>query len=132
MNIIERARQLRRSIEKTTQTLDDTEALKVIELHPAWTPETAYTAGEKVRHAGILYKCLQDHTSQETWVPTDAPSLWTRVLIPDPGFIPEWEQPESTNPYMKGDKVRYQGHIYESTIDNNTWAPDVWGWTLIE
>ncbi len=132
MKYAERARLLRKSIEKTTQTLGDEEALKVIELHPAWAPDTEYATGQKVRHGDLLYKCLQDHTSQETWTPTDSPSLWTRVLIPDPGFIPEWEQPESTNGYSIGDKVRYNGHIHESTIDNNVWAPDVYGWQLVE
>ena len=132
MKYAERARMLRRSIEKTVQTLDDGEALKVIELHPAWAPDTDYTAGQKVRHGDLLYKCLQDHTSQETWTPTDAPSLWTRVLIPDPGFIPDWEQPESTNPYMKGDKVKHNGKTWISDVDNNVWEPGVWGWSEIE
>lgn len=33
-----------------------------------------------------------------------------------------------------GDKVRYNGHIYQSTIDGNVWAPDVYpaGWEMIE
>ena len=28
--------------------------------------------------------------------------------------------------------VTYNGHTYESTVDNNVWAPDVYGWSLIE
>jgi chitodextrinase len=133
MRFAKRARELRKSIEKTTQTLTDEEALKVVELHPAWTADNAaYTAGEKVRYEGALYKCLQDHTSQETWTPTDAPSLWAKVLIPDPGFIPEWEQPGSTNPYMKGDKVKHNGKTWESTVDNNVWEPGVYGWDEIK
>jgi len=60
-----------------------------------------------------------------------APSLWTKVLIPDENVIPEWEQPDSTNPYMKGDRVMFDGKVYESTIDNNVWSPDVYGWTEV-
>jgi len=57
--------------------------------------------------------------------------LWAKVLIPDENVIPEWEQPNSTNPYMKGDKVSYNGIIYESTVDNNVWAPNVYGWVTV-
>ena len=30
--------------------------------------------------------------------------------------------------YMIGDKVMYNGKAYASTVDNNVWAPDVYGW----
>lgn len=39
-----------------------------------------------------------------------------------------WAQPGSTNPYMLGDKVRHNGKIWMSTIDNNVWEPGVYGW----
>ncbi|MBP3305258.1 MAG: chitinase, partial [Oscillospiraceae bacterium] len=80
---------------------------------------------------GALYKCLQAHTSQPDWTPTAAPSLWAKVLIPDPGTIPEWEQPDSTNPYMAGDKVTHNGKTWVSDIDNNVWAPGAYGWTEV-
>ena len=74
------------------------------------------------------------HTAQSDWTPENAPSLWARVLIPDENVIPEWEQPDSTNAYMVGDKVMFEGHIYESAINNNIWSPSTYpaGWTLIE
>lgn len=75
----------------------------------------------------------KDHTSQEGWTPTSVPSLFAKVLTSE-GEILEWEQPSSTNPYMKGDKVKYNGKIYESVIDNNVWSPDGYpaGWKLVE
>lgn len=45
--------------------------------------------------------------------------------------IPEFVQPTGAhNAYMKGDKVKYNGKIYESLIDNNVYAPDIYpaGW----
>ena len=57
------------------------------------------------------------------------PSLFARVLIPDPEVIPEWVQPDSTNPYAKGDKVRHSGSVWVSDIDGNVWEPGVYGWT---
>lgn len=128
MSIIERARQLRAVIESLAETLDDESAAESVELFPTWATDTDYAVGDRRRYEGLLYKCLQAHTSQETWNPADAPSLWAKVLIPDPGEIPEWEQPESTNPYMMGDKVRHNEKIWISVIDNNVWEPGVYGW----
>ena len=105
MTLIEKARQLRAYIEKASASLDDTDALNAIELYPVWADDVSYVAGDRVRYDGVLYKCLQAHTSQPDWTPDAAPSLWAKVLIPDPDVIPEWEQPDSTNGYSKGDKV---------------------------
>lgn len=124
----EKALQLRTMIEKASVSLEDADALEAIELFPVWQTNTDYAAGDRVRYEGVLYRCLQSHEAQEAWTPADAPSLWTRVLIPDPGEIPEWEQPDSTNPYMKGDKVRHNDTVWVSTVDNNVWEPGVYGW----
>ena len=130
MTLAEIARRLRPLIEKAAQSLDDAAALEAVLLFPEWQTNTAYTAGQKVRYAGILYAVLQAHTSQDGWPPDAAPSLFARVLIPDPDVIPDWEQPDSTNAYMTGDKVRFDGKVYESLIDNNVWSPAAYpaGW----
>lgn len=112
-------------------TVDDNTALRMTEFYPAWATGTDYAAGFKVQHNGTLYKCLQAHTSQTDWTPDAAPSLWAKVLIPDPDTIPEWEQPDSTNPYMQGDKVTHNGKMWVSDIDNNVWEPGVYGWTEV-
>lgn len=134
MTLIEKARQLRAYIEKASASLDDTDALNAIELYPVWADDVSYVAGDRVRYDGVLYKCLQAHTSQPDWTPDAAPSLWAKVLIPDETVIPEWEQPDSTNGYSKGDKVKYNGAVYESLIDNNVWSPDAYpaGWQVVE
>lgn len=111
-----------------TLSVDDTTALRMLEFYPPWAADTAYPAGHKVQRGGKLWRCLQAHTSQGGWEPENAPSLWAKVLIPDPDVIPEWEQPDSTNPYMAGDKVAHSGKTWESTIDNNVWEPGVYGW----
>ena len=124
----EKAYQLRQMIVKASASLDDEDALGAVELFPVWQTNTDYAAGDRVRYGGVLYRCLQGHEAQDTWTPADAPSLWARVLIPDPGEIPEWEQPDSTNPYMKGDKVRHNDKVWVSAVDNNVWEPGVYGW----
>ena len=133
MTLIELAYKLRPYIEKAAMFLDDVDALEAIQLFPSWTIDTNYEVGIKVKYQDVLYKCLQNHTSQSAWTPIAAPSLWAKVLIPDENTIPEWEQPDSTNAYMTGDKVMYEGHIYESLIDNNIWSPAAYpaGWKEI-
>lgn len=131
MITIERAIELRELIEQASASLDDETALTGVELFPAWDEETEYTADERVRYDGVLYKCLQSHTAQADWNPVDAVSLWARVLIPDPEVIPEWIQPDSTNPYMKGDKVKHMDKTWVSDVDNNVWEPSVYGWSEV-
>ena len=132
MTLLELARKLRSYIEKAAVSLTDEDALEAVELFPNWTGDShSYEVDERVNYINILYKCLQAHTSQEAWDPISAPSLWAKVLIPDENVIPEWEQPSSTNPYMKGDKVTYNGKTWESTVDNNVWAPGVFGWNEV-
>lgn len=126
--IIERAKELRAQVETLVKTLDDEEALKVIEFFPNWKENISYDVNDRIRYNDILYKCLIAHTSQFTWNPEDASSLWTKVLIPDPDIVSNWEQPSSTNPYMKGDKVRHNEKIWVSIVDNNVWEPGVYGW----
>lgn len=109
----------------------DEQALKAPAIYPRWKEEVSYTTGERVLYEGVLYKVLQDHTSQAGWAPTDAPSLFAKVLIPDDDVIPEWEQPDSTNAYMTGDKVRYEGVVYISIVDNNVWKPTEYGWEVV-
>lgn len=129
---LEKARALREILKKAAAYLDDEDAVEAVELFPAWHPNEPYIVDQRVRFEGILYRCLQAHTSQDDWTPTAAVSLWAKVLVPTDD-IPVWEQPESTNPYMTGDKVHYptfSDPVYVSTIDNNVWAPGVYGWVL--
>ena len=45
--------------------------------------------------------------------------------------VPDWVQPTGAHDaYQKGDKVRYNGDVYESLIDGNVWSPDAYpaGW----
>ena len=43
-------------------------------------------------------------------------------------YLVEDVQPDSTNPYAKGDKVTHNGKTWQSTTDNNVWEPGVYGW----
>ena len=117
------------------QVVDDAVALSIQEFYDVWTVGVAYEVGRYLQYKGVLYKVLQPHTSQETWTPDVTASLYAKVLIDPTGeTIPEWEQPDSTNAYMTGDKVRFEGVVYESTVDNNIWSPTAYpaGWKIVE
>lgn len=131
MTLKELALKLWPYIEAAAQKLDDTTALEAVELFPAWKADTQYATGQRVRFSGTLYLILQDHTSQSDWTPDVAPSLYARVLISDPDVIPDWEQPDNTNPFQQGDKVRHNGKIWVSDINNNVWEPGVYGWSEV-
>lgn len=128
MDLIELARKLRPLIVKAAQSLSDEEAEQAAMLYDEWQPGAEYAAGYKVRYDGATYKCLMDHTALETWNPAVSPSLWTKVLVSDSGEVLPWEQPDSTNPYAKGDKVTHGGKTWVSDIDGNVWEPGVYGW----
>lgn len=132
MNILEESRKIRKIIEEAVQSLKDDMALQSVKLHPMWASGVTYAVGFKARYHDTLYKCLTAHTAIDGWEPDVAPSLWAKVLIPDDGAIPAWEQPDSTNGYMTGDKVRHNDKVWVSEVDNNVWEPGVYGWAESE
>ena len=118
--------------------LSDEQALQVPLMFPKWQADKEYAVGDRVLYLGVLYKVLQAHTSQAGWEPDITPSLFAKNLIVkdedgEQVDIPEWVQPDSTNPYMIGDKVKFEGKVYQSLIDNNVWSPTAYpqGWEEI-
>jgi len=123
MNIIEKAKELRKQIEELAINLDDEKALDFPELFPQWSESKSYKAGDRVRFGSLLFKCLQEHNAQADWTPEAAVSLWVRVDNPQEEW-PEWRQPTGAHDaYMKGDKVSYKGRRWVSLIDANVWNP---------
>lgn len=125
------------AVKQARQVQDDAEALSLQILYKQWNKQVGkeLQVGEYVNHNDVLYKVLQQHTVQDNWAPDVAPSLFAKVLVDPTGdTVLDWEQPDSTNGYMKGDKVKFEGHIYVSIIDNNVWSPTAYpeGWELVE
>ena len=109
--------------------IDAVTASEHTELFAPWACPVAYKTGNIRERNGKLYKCLQDHTSQETWTPEDSPSLWVGISNPAEEW-PEWSQPVgSTDAYAKGAKVSHNGKHWTSNVDANVWEPGVYGWT---
>lgn len=123
---------------------------------PEWKqPDStnAYMTGDRVIFEEKEYESLVDNN---VWSPSANPSGWQLVeeeveepetpiepetpVEPEPEpepetpIIPEWVQPDTITAYKKGDKVMFEGKVYESTIDGNVWSPTAYpaGWQLIE
>lgn len=127
MITIEKARALRKIIERMSADLADSDAWNVAELFPQWKI-AEYQTGDRVQYNGTLYKCLQAHTSQADWTPDTAVSLWVRVDDPAIEF-PEWIQPQGAHDaYAKGAKVSHNQKRWVSTMDGNVYEPSVFGW----
>lgn len=124
-----KAKQLRALIEMLAITLDDATALTGVELFPVWATDTAYAVGDRVQYNGVLYKCVQAHTSQADWMPDATPALWVIVSVEE---WPEWIQPTGAHDaYDKDAKVSHNGKHWKNTIDANVYEPGVYGWEEI-
>lgn len=130
MITLEKARKLREMIVKASTFLTDEDALDSIELYPKWEVGKEYEKDFRLRYEDVLYKVLQNHTSQADWTPDTAVSLYVKVSIEE---FPEWVQPQgSHDAYNTGDKVTHNGQHWISLIDANVYEPGVYGWGLYE
>lgn len=113
-------------------SIDEITATEHTDLFAPWAVGVNYTVGVFRRYDGILYKCVQGHTSQEDWTPDVTPALWAKVGDPAEEY-PEWSQPIGAHDaYLLGDRVSYNGQHWVSTVDNNVWQPGVYGWEAAE
>ena len=132
------AEQLRRAIQLFVQTLTDELALEVATVFPAWEVNRAYTVGDIISYGENstgdpqLYKVVQAHTSAAVWTPDATASLYDAVGLDDNGY-PVWSRPSGAHDaYNTGDIVNYNGTLYKSLIDGNTWSPEEYpnGWEV--
>lgn len=62
--------------EMVLTTVSDEDAYIMRYLYPLWTPDTSYEVGDRMLYVDNLYKCKQEHTSQEQQTPDLIPALW--------------------------------------------------------
>lgn len=112
-------------------SIDETTAGEHAEIFAAWAVPVNYKAGNIRRYGGKLYRCLSEHTSQESWTPDEAPSLWVAISDPEEEW-PKWGQPiGATDVYPAGAQVSHNDKHWTSDLDNNVWEPGVYGWTEV-
>ena len=131
----DKAREFRPIIEKavTTGDLTDEQKETATDLFPAWTGEGhAYAVDDYVRDEGLLWRCVQAHTSQIDWKPASAQSLWSRASDPTQEW-PEWIQPTGAHDaYAMDAKVSHNGKHWISRIAANIYEPGIVGQEIWE
>lgn len=119
------------------QSFDDIKAETNKDVYPLWEEGISVIAGEKYQHFNnngdiVLWKVITSHITQSDWPPKNNASLWTRIGYD--GEILDWVQPTgSHDAYNIGDRVKYNGFIYESTVNSNVYPPNlvVGQWTKL-
>ena len=106
-----------------------------------------YRKGDRVLYNGKVV--VSTHEGLNSWEPGTLGfdgRIWEYVeentITPgaedqpdEPKAVLEFVQPTGAhNAYSKGDKVTYNGKVYESVIDSNVWSPDAYpaGWSVVE
>ena len=138
MNKIQMCEQIRKVLQMFAQGLTEEQALEVATVYPSYKIGIQYKQGEYFTYGENsvgdpqLYKVNQDHTSQEDWTPNNTPSLYTQIGLNNEGY-PIWSRPTGAHDaYNTGDIVEFEGELYESLIDGNTFSPVEYpaGWKL--
>ena len=108
--------------------------------YPAVVLGDTVVAGGIYQINGVLYSAIKDATiTDPSWI--GDPSLFTAVKAIDVVIdeepvtvIPEFKKPTGAHDaYDIGDQVTFEGEVYESTIDTNTYSPIEHpdGWKLV-
>lgn len=115
-------------------SIGDVAVAEVAGLFPDWEPGVAVAAGDVLAWDGTLVEVIQAHTTQADWTPDKVPALWTPVRKVAGAAPDEWVQPVgASDAYRKGDRVLFQGAVWESVIDANVWSPTAYpaGWKKV-
>ena len=132
-DLVEQAQAIRAGMQALARTAPDAVLLaQPMARYDEWSADSvAYTLNDIRQYNGLLYRCVQAHTSQADWTPDAAVSLWVSISDPAEEW-PEWSQPVGAHDaYSKDAKVSHNGKHWTSTVDSNVWEPGVYGWTEV-
>lgn len=82
--------------------VDDDTALIGKELYPVWVENILVSVGDRYQYNDKLYKCVQAHTTQESWTPDLTPALWTVIDVTHTGTIDDPIPASRGMEYVKG------------------------------
>ena len=140
MNKKQAMEQFRRAVQMFAASLSDDKAMEIASIYDPWKVGKTYVVGEFVTYGENsvgdpqLYKVVQAHTSQADWTPDATAALYSPIGLNDSGY-PVWSAPTGAHDaYNTGDIVDYNGTLYKSLIDGNTYSPETYpaGWEIVE
>lgn len=118
-------------------TLFDDELLTIDTFYydlPQYIIGKSYVVGDSFLYENVAYEVIQNHTSQSDWLPSKTHSLYKLKSLSVGNIVSDWVQPTGAHDaYNIGDRVLFNGQVYESLINANVWSPIVYpaGWRLI-
>jgi len=113
-------------------TLTDEKLIEFVNIYPSREIGKVLEIDDVLKYNDELYRVIQSHTTQSDWTPNISQSLFTKIQPAN--VIPIWVQPTgSHDAYDIDDKVEFEGSVYESTIDANTYSPTAYpaGWNVV-
>lgn len=126
MNYIERARTLRKIIEKAISSVDDKTSSEAVELLPVLRGNNAFIqAGTRINYRGKIKKANVGLWDIEANNPDNAPTLWEDVLYKD-GYRIIPETISVTDAFAKGEIGWWEDKLYKSLVDSNVYTPEVY------
>lgn len=139
MTKLQMAEQFRRAVQMFIRSLTDEEAMEVATVYPKYEvgknykTDDIFSYGENSVGDPQLYRVEQDHVSQEDWLPSENRALYTPIGLTDAGY-PIWSRPTGGHDaYNAGDIVDYNGALYKSLMNGNTYSPEEYpaGWEAV-
>ena len=142
MNRAQMMDQFAAAVRLFAQSLGEEQAMMVATIYDPWKSgvtckkDLYLTHGTNAVGDPQLYKVNQTHTSSALYPPGSLGSeaLYTAIGLDDSGH-PVWAQPTGAHDaYNDGDIVNYNGELWISKINGNTYVPgtdDRW-WTKYE
>ena len=117
----------KQELETKVMTLQE-EIEMLMASYEEWKTGEVVSVSDVRRYNNKLYAVIQAHTTQDDWTPDTALSLWKiynpKETLQGTELIPDFAQPTGAHDaYKIDDKVRFEGKVYESTIDDNVWSP---------
>jgi len=115
-----------------SKDLSEEQKDNVMGQYPEWEAGINYSTGDKVKRNGVVYEVIQNHRSQADWQPESTNALYKQYFNlaiknedgTETEVVADFNQPTGAHDtYKKGDKVRFNGKIYVSKIDNNAYSP---------
>lgn len=134
MDILERARALRKNIITSSASLEDKIASETPELFGRLNENgDLVKAGTRVNWKGLLKRAAVDLWDTKENNPDNAPTLWEDIAYKEGDrIIPETITAGTA--FNKDELGWWKDTLYKSILDNNVWTPEQYpsGWEEVE
>lgn len=134
MDILERARLLRKNIIVSSESLEDKEASVTPELFARLNENGELVkAGTRINWNGVLKRAAVDLWDTKENNPDNAPTLWEDITYKE-GYRIIPETITAGTAFSKDECGWWKDTLYKSILDNNVWTPEQnpSGWEEVE